>query len=338
MRSWQQRGWGVVVLALLMGCAEEQAGVAHPPAEKAMERVLAASPQPELARVGEVSLGVRELEIFWEAHPELGRQEAMRALIEETMLWQEAYKLGLHARPEAGFARKQGLVNAFLDEEVEAEHRVDAPSEDFVAILQKNADFPRGYRSSHLVIVVPGTMPGDEKFGADRRRELREERFERAQAWIEASAESLEAKPTLDALLAEAQRLNREVLPAEYQAVVNAHMRFARPAEGDVSQRLPDGWIQVVPEFSRAADLLASEHELGTLSEPVRSPVGWHLLKVDEKLESQPADPREVERFAAAALTREDRAQAYTARLSALLEGARVEMRPERLQDEVPGS
>ncbi|TXD34559.1 hypothetical protein FRC96_13145 [Lujinxingia vulgaris] len=336
MRSFR-RGWGLAVIALLAGCAEEQAEVAHPPVEQAMERVLAASPQPELARVGEVSLGAQELAIFWEAHPELDRREAMRALIDETLLWQEAYRRRLHQRPDARFARKQGLVNAYLQGEIEAENRIDDPSEDFVAILQKNADFPRGYRSSHLVIVVPRSMPGDEKFGAERRRELRDERFERAQDWIDASAEQLGEAPTLEALIAEAQRLNSEVLPAEYQAVVNAHMRFAPPSEGDVRQRLPEGWIQVVPEFSRAAESLASEHDLGTLSEPVRSPVGWHLLKVDDVLDGQPADPQEVERFAAHALTREARTQAYTEQLSALLEGARVEMRPERLQDEVPG-
>ncbi|TXD38346.1 hypothetical protein FRC98_05480 [Lujinxingia vulgaris] len=337
MRAWRIKAWGMVMLALAAGCAEEQAEVSHPPVDEAMSALVAASPETELARVGEVSLGEPELAIFWEAHPELDRQEAMDALIEETLLWQEAQRRGLHQTPDAMFARKQGLVNAYLEGEIEASHLVDEPGEDFVAILQKNADFPRGYRSSHLVIVVPRMLPGDEKFAAERRRELREERFEQARAWILASAERLDAAPTLDALIAEAARLNEEVLPSGYQAVVNAHMRFARPTEGDVSQRLPEGWIQVVPEFSRAADALANEDELGTLSDPVRSPVGWHLLKVDEVLDGRPAEPQEVERFAAHALTREARAQAYTEALSTLLDGARVEMRPERLQDEVPG-
>ena len=47
---------------------------------------------------------------------------------------------------------------------------------------------------------------------------------------------------------------------------------------------------QMVPEFERAA----FEAPVGKVVGPVRTPVGWHLILVDERIADEPADPDKV--------------------------------------------
>ncbi|RAL22948.1 hypothetical protein DL240_08635 [Lujinxingia litoralis] len=320
----------------VVGCAEPEYEVTHPRAAQVFERSFAqASPEASVvASVDGIALGAEELESFWKLHPELDREAALRGLIEETLLAREAHRRGLTDTPDADFARKQGLVNAFLHQEVEVPVGDVEPDENFVGVLQRHANAPAGFRASHLVIVVPQSLEGEANLRAERRRELYEARYDEARPWIEASAERLGERPSLDALWEEAARLNAGELPEGFEAVVNPHLRFARVEEGDVSQRLPSGWIQVIPEFARAAGALVKDRGIGALSDPVRSAVGWHLIRVDEVMPEVPAQPDEVERFAAREITREHRAQAYREQLEALIEQAQIELRPELLRDE----
>src|SRR6201985_2954322 len=74
---------------------------------------------------------------------------------------------------------------------------------------------------------------------------------------------------------------------------------------------------QMVPEFSQAAFSL----EPGKISDPVKSQVGWHLIKVEEKRNRKPPEFDQVKSQIEAYVTRKAQAD-YVAKLR---EGAKIE-------------
>jgi peptidyl-prolyl cis-trans isomerase SurA len=87
------------------------------------------------------------------------------------------------------------------------------------------------------------------------------------------------------------------------------------------------GWLyqgDTVPEFERAMDGL----KIGQVSEPVRSPFGWHLIQVQER-RTEDASPERRRQLARLALRERKSDEAYQDWLSQLRDRAYVEYRLE---------
>ena len=81
-----------------------------------------------------------------------------------------------------------------------------------------------------------------------------------------------------------------------------------------------------VPEFERAMDALA----IGEISQPVRSPFGWHLIRVEERRTEDVSDERK--RAIARNTLRQRKAdEAYEDWLRQLRDGTFVEYRLDEL-------
>ena len=85
------------------------------------------------------------------------------------------------------------------------------------------------------------------------------------------------------------------------------------------------GWIypgDTVPEFERAMNAL----KIGEVSEPVRSPFGWHLIQVQERRTDE--SPMERNRYAARQALRDRKAdEAYQEWLQQLRDRTYVELK-----------
>jgi len=88
------------------------------------------------------------------------------------------------------------------------------------------------------------------------------------------------------------------------------------------------GWIypgDTVPEFERAMNALAP----GEISEPIRSPFGWHLIKVHERRQQDVSDERK-RAMARAALRQRKAEDAFEDWIRQLRDSTYVEYRLDR--------
>lgn len=324
-----------VAMLLLWGCqgAEE---VVHPTGLEGWHQAMSQSVQADeiLAEVNGRIIHRGEMMAVWEEYPEWSRQEVLDYLIERELLVAEAIERGLLERPEFAFGRKQGMVAALLKEEVEAKAEVDESKEDrLVESLHRQRRIPPGLRASHLVILVPGEGEGEDGEVRPLREEERDPYFEEGRAYIDEARTLLNGRVDDDALRAVSARLNDEVLPSSFEAAVNEHLLFPRINEQFTPDQLPSTWTPVAAEFARGAETVATDERRGTLSEPVRSQFGWHLIRVDAVIEEAPVTPEAMQRFVEEQLRLDAQINQLGRMVELWFEGGSREVYPERLED-----
>jgi hypothetical protein len=267
----------------LSGC---QDGVDHPEAFAELERALEASPNGEVvAKVGARALTARELEELWRMRPELSRDEALEALIEQELLAREGVRRGLR---DAGLedARKRGLSRAVLGADVVAgAGEVDeAVVEVLEAAEREQQGYPDGLRASHLLIKGPALQTKEGR-GAGVRA------IERAIGLVPEGASAADLRAAARELEAAG------VLVEGLETHVDADMRFARRGR---TKPLPEGWVPIVAGFVEASERAADAGKLGVPIGPVRTRFGVHLIVVHEVLDAPTLDEDRVEAIARA--------------------------------------
>lgn len=321
--------WGCAAV----GCDLDQK-VEHPDGEDAwqMAHDVETSEEDVVATVDGTPITRADVEAAWRDRPEMSVREVLDELVDRELLAQRARQEGLHRRPEVTFARKQGLVSALLTEEVEAEAEPDESQRDqLLERVHERRRTPAGLRASHLVVVVPDELEGEDGETRSVDGAERDEMYERARQWVEEAERRLGERPDDDALRRVADELNRSVLPDEYEAVIDVHMRFPRAGQEFGREQVPDGWRPVVEEFARGAEAVAGEEERGTLSDPVRSEFGWHLIKVHDAIPERPVDPDAARAHAGYQLEAAARSDLLREKMTEWVEGRRAELYPERL-------
>lgn len=315
----------VISIAGQVSCSSGKEKVEHPQGDEAWE--LAHSQVFDegevVARVDGQVITRADVEVSWKDRPESTAREVVEELVERELLAARAREEGYLERPEVAFARKQGMVSALLRERVEERVEIDESKADgFPERIHQQRRVPRGIRASHLVILVPREVEGDEK----------EILWQRAEEAIALAAELLREETDDDALRAAAEELNAEHLADGLEAVVNEHMRFPRAGERFRPDQLPEGWTQVVRPFAEGAESVAADEKRGQLSEPVRTQFGWHLIRVEEVFEERGVDPEAKEHFIADQLLLDAQISRLQEELKAWGEGVRVETYPDRLE------
>lgn len=323
-------------LVLLAGCLSAKERVSHPDGEQAWEEAHGqqVGEDETVAVVDGRRLSRADLMLKWRENPQWTAQEALQALVEREVLVGQALREEVHLRPEVGFARKQGMVSALLEEQVEAKAKLDEEKRpQFVELVHKMRRAPAGLRASHLVILVPEEVEGED--GAQRKltEEEREPLWEVARDRLEWARRELGPEADDDAFRAMEKRLNEEVLTGGLSAAVNEHLRFPRVDSPHTREQLPSGWTTVVREFAEGAQKMADGGELGKLSEPVRSSYGWHVIRVDEIFEERPVEVQAQEQFVEDQLVMEGQIQSLRQELGRWIKGARVETYPEHLEE-----
>lgn len=323
-----------LALGGLLSCTSYEE-VEHPEGEAAWEQALSRSLAEEevVARVGDREISLREMELAWKENPQWERKEVLEYLVERELLVAEAIREGYLDRPEVAFGRKQGMVAALLREEVEEKARIDASKEDRLReAMQQRRRIPAGIRASHLVVLVPQEIPGEDGETRQVSGEEREELQVQSRRYIEEAIVLLEGRSNDDALREVSARLNEEVLSEPFEAVVNEHLLFPRIFEQFAPDQLPPGWTPVAREFAEGAETVASKAKRGTLSEPVKSQFGWHLIRVESVLEPALVEAEAGERYVQEQLRLDGEITRLGEAVDEWFQGAQREVFPERLE------
>lgn len=330
-------GWTRLGVALLwmvaVGCDDYEA-VEHPRGEEAwaIAHDVDVAEEEVVATVDGAPITGADVRAAWRDRPEMSAAEVLDYLVERELLAQRAKREQLHDRPEVAFARKQGLVQSLLYEEIEKKTESDDDRrQEMLEQVRGARRLPEGLRASHLVITVPDSRRVEDGEEVALSEEQREEMYRRAHRWVEEAQDRLGDRPDDDALRAVAEELNEKMSDEESEAVVNAHLRFPRHEEVYRPEHLPDGWTPVVEAFAKGAEEVAGDDRRGTLSQPVRSEFGWHLIRVDEAMEERVVDPEAAEAFVDHQLKTEARRRLLTERMEQWAEGVPIELYPDRL-------
>lgn len=335
---------GVIATAgVLSGCQDKTPS--HPDARQAYDMLSHAPVEKPLARINGRDLSAAYFEAFWAENPTLTRDDAIKAWVEQEVLAQHAETVLTQDDGALSFARKQGMVRALLRDEVEnkvkfGDEAVDERLEKTRERLSAQMTQPAGVRVSHLLIHVPtermkpGAQPGDkpEAIPEAERAQL----FDTAHEWALKLRATLGDSASLDDLYAAEQRFAGEVAPTLMLAV-NAHLSFAvPPKDADAAKpqpsKIPEGWLSVVKEFAVGAAALAGS-EPGTISEPVRSDFGWHLIRFEKDFEPIAADSKEVEERARVETIRAERAGRLGDLSGELVEKSTVNLFPQAISE-----
>lgn len=334
----RQAVWALVAGLMLTGgtgCEKGYERPEHPEGEEAWQLAHSAQVADEeiVATVDGRAITRGDVAAKWREMPEASAREVVEALVEREVLAVEAKRRGYLERPEVSFGRKQGLVAALLEEEVETQVEVDEQQRAaMLEWLHERWRIPEALRASQLAIVVPEHLEGDE----DNRRLENDERqqlFEEALEQMRYARELLDGRVDDDALREVAEQLEEEVLDSGLRAVVNSHLRFPRRGESAEFDQLPSGWTIAEPEFVEAAESVADADSRGAqLSEPARTDEGWHIIRVDEVLEERPVDAEIAEQYADYELRRTAREELLRENIEGWLQGVAVEVMPEQLE------
>jgi hypothetical protein len=260
----------------------------------------------------------------WKERPEATAREVLTELVEREVLAGAAREKGFLERPEIEFARKQGMVAALLRERVEEMVVIDeSKAEGFPFRVQQQRRVPRGIRASHIVILVSDD---------DEDESEQESLWEAAEEAIAVARGMLAEEVDDDALRRVAAELNADYLREGLEAVVNEHMLFPRVGERFQPDQLPQGWTQVVGTFAQAAETVAGEDKIGTLSEPVRTEFGWHLIRVEDVMEERLVEPEALEQFVQDQLRLDAQITQLGKELKEWGEDVEIELHPDRLE------
>lgn len=260
----------IVVTMASSGCHDKV--TTHEPAASAFARLEAAPVAGDvIAKVGEREISRAELESFWRQHPELDRAQALDAIIDRQLLSVVAAERYADGDEALDYARKRGLVDALLTSKIELSETTEVADHERAQIEAKvlaEARKLEGYRASHLLVMIP--------------EQADEASWEKGLGVIESQRALALQRPGLDGLYLAREQSGGEV--EGFKIIINASLMFPAPGENVARSQLPAGWLDVVAPFKEATAKLIAEEGVGSLSAPVRTKFGWHIILAEEHI------------------------------------------------------
>lgn len=247
------------------------------------------------------------------------RQAALDALIDKELLWQEALKRGVV------------ISDATVRSQVELTRQAIGGAEAFARKLQDAGfdetgftEYTRRELAAQVVFADLTNVPGpDEKqvrafFEAHRAEMGRPEEIQVRHILVKVA-------PDADAATVEAARLRLEEIRAQiprgedFARVATAHSEDASASVGGDLGYFTRG--RMMPEF----EVVAFALEPGQISGPVRTPVGWHLIYLQNHQEASDVTQEQGLETVRAYLARQQKAQARRDVLAQLRSTHRIE-------------
>ncbi|MHC8326205.1 peptidylprolyl isomerase [Pseudomonas sp. LB1P83] len=247
------------------------------------------------------------------------RKKALDALIDKELLWQEARKRGVEISDEVVQSQVEQTRQAIGGAEVFARRLEDAGFDEATYIDYTRRELAAQKVFADLVQVVEPDEKQVRTFYEEHRAEM-------------STPEQIQARHILvkvpqgaDAATVEAARLRLEEMRVkigqgeDFASVARAGSEDASATEGGDLGYFPRG--RMMPEFEAAAFALAP----GAVSAPVRTPLGWHLIYLQNHREA--ADVSEVQglEMVRAYLARQQKDQARLQVLAQLRSNNRIE-------------
>lgn len=252
------------------------------------------------------------------------RKAALDALIDRELLWQEAVKRGVV------------ISDAEVKDQVDQTRQAMGGAEVFARRLEDAGFDEAGYieytRRELAARQVFNDLTQASEPDEKQVRAFYEEHGDQMNRPEEVRARHILVKvaPDADASTVEAARLRLNAMKdsidagADFASVARSGSEDASASEGGDLGYFPRG--RMLPEFEAVAFALAP----GAVSEPVRTPVGWHLILLENHMEATNVPEEQGLDMVRAYLARQQQVQA---RLQALAQ-LRSRNRIERIDDE----
>ncbi len=247
------------------------------------------------------------------------RQAALEALIDKELLWQEALKRGVQ------------ISDATVQHQVEQTRQAIGGAEVFARKLQD-----AGFDEASFTEYTRRELAAQQVFA--ELTQVAEPSEQQVRAFFEehraqmSRPEEVQARHILikvpqgaDAVTVEAARLRLEqvrvqiVQGADFASVAKAHSEDASASEGGDLGYFPRG--RMMPAFEAAAFALKP----GQVSEPVRTPVGWHLIYLQNHQEATDVSQEQGLETVRVYLARQQKVQARRDVLARLRSSNRIE-------------
>lgn len=247
------------------------------------------------------------------------RQAALEALIDKELLWQEALKLGVQ------------ISDATVQHQVEQTRQAIGGAEVFARKLQDAGfdeasftEYTRRELAAQQVFAELTDVAGPSEQQVRAFFEEHRAQMSRPEE-IQARHILIKVPQGADAATVEAARLRLEQLRvqivqgADFASVAKAHSEDASASSGGDLGYFPRG--RMMPAFDAAAFALKP----GQVSEPVRTPVGWHLIYLQNHQEATDVSQEQGLETVRAYLARQQKVQARRDVLARLRSSNRIE-------------
>jgi peptidyl-prolyl cis-trans isomerase C len=246
------------------------------------------------------------------------RNAALDDLIDKELLWQEAGKRGVRIDEKSVRENFAALRGEFTSDEIFNRRLEEAgfDTTSFQAYLRRELTSQR-----MLAELSQVPAPGDAEVEAFYRQLSPRIHARHILLQLDATDDAAKAEAVREQLL---QLRTRIVAGEDFAKVAQQHSQDSRSADGgDLGYFSRES---MVSEFADAAFSLKP----GTVSQPVRTIYGWHLIKVENTVSANAIEDSQGLAMARQALDQQRQAQATAAALQRLRAASRIERAAER--------
>ncbi|MBV4519547.1 peptidylprolyl isomerase [Pseudomonas sp. SWRI74] len=247
------------------------------------------------------------------------RKAALDALIDKELLWQEAVKRGVVISDATVQSQVDQTRQAFGGADVFARRLEDAGFDEAAYIEYTRRDLAAQQMFAELTrISEPDEKEVQAFFQAHRAEMNRPEQVQARHILIKVP-QGADASTVSSARLRLEAMGKRIAAGEDFASVAQTGSEDASASDGGDLGYFPRG--RMLPEFEAAAFALAP----GSVSEPVRTAVGWHLIYVQNRMEAADVTQEQGLDMVRAYLARQKQVQARLQALAQLRSSNRIE-------------
>ncbi|MCK8668630.1 peptidylprolyl isomerase [Pseudomonas azerbaijanoccidens] len=247
------------------------------------------------------------------------RKAALDALIDKELLWQEAVKRGVVISDATVQSQVDQTRQAFGGADVFARRLEDAGFDEAAYIEYTRRDLAAQQMFAELTrISEPDEKEVQAFFQAHRAEMNRPEQVQARHILIKVP-QGADASTVSSARLRLEAMGKRIAAGEDFASVARTGSEDASASDGGDLGYFPRG--RMLPEFEAAAFALAP----GSVSEPVRTAVGWHLIYVQNRMEAADVTQEQGLDMVRAYLARQKQVQARLQALAQLRSSNRIE-------------